>query len=47
MFPTDAEPPSKKIQLAIALGKPWYQSLLPDVMRIRASVRCDFYPGLN
>jgi hypothetical protein len=49
VFPTDAleEPPKgKRVQLAIALAKPWYSALLGDTIRIRAIVRCEFFPGL-
>jgi subtilisin family serine protease len=47
VFPTDAQAPTKRIQLAVALAKPWYRSVLPSTMRIRADVRCDYFPGLD
>jgi hypothetical protein len=47
LLPTDAQPPSQRIQLAVALAKPWYQALLPKEMIVRAGVRCDYYPGLS
>jgi hypothetical protein len=47
VFPTDAEPTAKRVQLAVALAKPWYRGLLPDFLHIRAKVRCDYFPGLD
>jgi hypothetical protein len=47
VFPTDAEAPAKRIQLAVAFAKPWYQSLLGRSLQVRADVRCEFFPGLD
>jgi subtilisin family serine protease len=48
IFPTDGlpAPPGKEVQLAVGLAKPWYAALLPATIRIRAMVRCEFFPGL-
>jgi hypothetical protein len=44
MFPTDAQEPTKRIQLAIAIAKPCYAALLGNRIQVRAETLCRFFP---
>ena len=42
VVPTDAAPPFKQIQLAIAVVKPWYAFALPDTIKVEVDAICEF-----
>ncbi len=46
-FPTNAEAPTQRIQLQVGLAKPGYLLFLEHSIRVRALVRCEYFPGLD
>lgn len=43
-FPTDAAGPPKTLQLAVVVSKPWYHGFIGSPLKLRLSVRCEYYP---
>jgi hypothetical protein len=45
VLPTDTFAPDRSLQLAVFVDRPWFESLLPDSLKVNLSVRCEYYPA--
>jgi subtilisin family serine protease len=47
VFPTDAEPPPRSIELAVAVAKPWYWPFVDNTIKVRVRATCQYYPQVT
>jgi hypothetical protein len=44
VFPTDEFAPTQRLQLAVMVAKPWYESVLGSSIKVNLRARCEYYP---